>query len=68
MSYAVIMETKIIFLAAIALGLAGIVFYLLFRARRKREFPYLSVNVPTPRDVYLKIYQKKRKNGKNPNI
>ncbi len=62
------MITKIVFLVLLALGIAGIVFYLLLRARRKREFPYLSVNVPTPRDVYLKNHQKKRKNGKNPNI
>ncbi len=68
MSYPLSMITKIIFWVFIALGIAGIVFYLLLRARRKREFPYLSVNVPTPRDVYLKIYQKKRKNGKNSNI
>ncbi len=67
MSYPLNMDIKIL-LVLLALGLAGIIFYFLLRKLRKKEFPYLSEKVPTPRDVYLKIYQKKRKNGQNSHI
>ncbi|GEM_PF-3073514 len=68
MSYPLSMAIKVLSVL-LALGLAGIIFYFFFRKIfRKKEFPYLSENVPTPRDVYLKIHQKKRKNGQNSDI
>ncbi len=68
MSYPLSMVIKVL-VVLLALGLAGAIFYFIFRKTfKKKEFPYLSEKVPTPRDVYLKIYQKKRKNGQNSNI
>ncbi len=59
------MEWKLIVLIAF-LGAAGLLLY--FLLRKSRKFPYLTENVPTPRNVYLKIHQKKRKNGEDTNI
>jgi len=59
------MEWKFV-IFAIILGAVGFILYFIFR--RKKEFPFLAENVPTPRDVYLKIHQKKRKNGKDTDI
>ncbi len=50
----------------IILGVVGFLLY--FILRRRKKFPYLTESVPTPRDVYLKIHQKKRKNGKDTDI